>query len=293
MKNIVVVLFFAISFCAYAQEKVIQLYSGAAPGSESWNWSEQISDSNVIRTKIVYNIAKPTLTVFQPDKSVANGTAVVICPGGGFQFLSIESEGFEVARWLNKKGITAFVLKYRVAHTISDPIKEFFEHVSHQDKFEEEVAPAIKMAISDANQAMVYVRQHASEWHIDSKKIGLMGFSAGGTLTSAIAFTHTIDSRPDFIAPIYPFVGGFPKVAVPNDAAPMFTAAASDDNLVPVQPNCVDMYNQWIAAKHTAEIHVYSKGGHGFGMRKQNLPSDHWIDRFGEWLDAQGLTKGK
>ncbi|MBS1598075.1 MAG: alpha/beta hydrolase [Bacteroidetes bacterium] len=291
MKKIFIIFLLACSFITHAQEKIISLYPAAAPGSETWNWPEQVSDSNVIRTKLVYNISKPTLTVFAPDKSIANGTAVIICPGGGFQFLSIESEGFEVARWLNAKGITAFVLKYRVAHTMADPVKEFMEHMGNQKKFEEEVAPIIKMAVSDASQAMLYVRQHAADWNINPKKIGLMGFSAGGTLTSAIAFTYTRESRPDFIAPIYPFVGGFPKSPVPADAPPMFTAAASDDYLVPVQSNCVSMYDDWITAKHIAEIHIYSKGGHGFGMRKQNLPSDHWIERFGEWLEVQGLLK--
>jgi acetyl esterase/lipase len=291
MKKLIFFFFLAFVTIVHAQDKVIPLYPAVAPGSETWDWQEKISDTNAINAKLVYNVVKPTLTVFLPEKSMANGTAVIICPGGGFQFEVFELEGFDVARWLSKKGITAFVLKYRVAHTLADPLKEFFAKIGNQKKFEEEVTPIIKLAIADANQAMIYVRQHAKEFGIDPKKIGLMGFSAGGTLTAAIAFSHSPESRPDFVAPIYPFLGGFPKMEVPADAAPLFTVAASDDQLVPVQTNCVSMYDDWISAKHVAEIHIYSKGGHGFGMRKQGMPSDHWIERFGEWLSAQGLMK--
>lgn len=291
MRKIISLVLLAFATCVNAQDKIIPLYPGVAPGSETWDWQEKVSDSNAINAKLVYNVVKPTLAVFLPEKSMANGSAVIICPGGGFQFQVFELEGYDVARWLAKKGMTAFVLKYRVAHTFVDPLKEFFEKMSHHEKFEEDVAPIIKLAIEDARQSVMYVRQHAKEWSLDTKKIGLMGFSAGGTLTAGVAYSHTVESRPDFIAPIYPFVGGFPKTDVPLDAAPMFTVAASDDQLVPVQPNCIQMYTDWISSKHIAEMHIYSKGGHGFGMRKQNFPSDHWVERFGEWLEAQGILK--
>src|SRR5881392_4453073 len=119
MKKILVLLLIISSF-AHAQQKVIQLYNGAAPGSEKWNWEEKENNKNMWSTKVVYNVSHPTLTVFTPDASVANGTAVIICPGGAFHALSINSEGSEVAKWLNKKGVTAFVLKYRLVHSLTD-----------------------------------------------------------------------------------------------------------------------------------------------------------------------------
>jgi acetyl esterase/lipase len=294
MKKIVVVVLLAITSFARAQQKVIQLYNGAAPGTENWTWQEKEKMSKIFNTEIVYNVTQPTLTVFLPEKSIANGTAVVICPGGGFHVLSIESEGFEVARWLNKKGVAAFVLKYRLVHTLTEnPENEFIAKIGNQKKFEEEVSPIVSMAITDGANAISYVRQHATEWGIDPQRIGLMGFSAGGTVTTSIAYTHTAESRPDFVAPIYAYTGSLPKTEVPKDAAPMFIAAASDDALVPVPAHSLVIYNDWIAAKHTAELHIYAKGSHGFGMRKQNFPSDHWIDRFGDWLESQGLLKKK
>jgi acetyl esterase/lipase len=114
-----------LSTTVQAQQKIIPLYPGAAPGSENWNWSEGESDSNAFNTKVVYNVTHPSLSVFLPDASIATGTAVVICPGGGFHILSINSEGYDVAKWLNKQGVACFVLKYRLARSLTnDPVAE-------------------------------------------------------------------------------------------------------------------------------------------------------------------------
>jgi len=191
---------------------------------------------------------------------------------------------------LIKKGITVFVLKYRLFHCLTeDPVKELMTKMGTK-QFEEDIAPVITMAIADGTQAVTYVRQHAADWNIDPQHIGLMGFSAGGTITAAVAYSHTTESRPDYVAPIYAYVAGFSKREVPNDAPPMFVAAATDDQLA---QHSLALYNDWIASKHAAEIHIYAKGGHGFGMRKQNLPSDNWIERFADWLQSQGLMKKK
>jgi acetyl esterase/lipase len=117
-----------------------------------------------------------------------------------------------------------------------------------------------------------------------------MGFSAGGTVTAAVAFSHAAESKPDFVAPIYAYMGAVKETEVPKDAGPMFVAAASDDQLG-LAPDSINVYGKWLAARKPVELHMYSKGGHGFGMRKQNLPSDRWIDRFGEWLELQGFLK--
>lgn len=221
-----------------SQEKVIPLYPGAAPGSEVWTQQEKENRTNMWQTRVVFNVARPTLTVFEPQPPQANGTALVICPGGAFFALSIDSEGFDVARWMAAKGVTCF-----------------------------------------------------KEYNLNPNRIGIIGFSAGGTVAASVAFNYTPKSRPDFAAPIYLQYEWTPKPnGVPSDAPPMFILAASDDQLG-LAPHSVALYKDWTAAKKPAELHLYAKGGHGFGMRKQNLPTDHWIERFADWLDVQGLMK--
>jgi acetyl esterase/lipase/lysophospholipase L1-like esterase len=273
----------------HAQQKVIQLYNGPAPGSESWTWDEKQLDSNAWHTPVVYNVSHPTLTVFTPNPAVNTGTAVIVCPGGAFHALSINSEGNDVARWLNQKGITAFVLRYRLAHSLTnDPVAELSAKTPKQT--EEADRAAIPLGIADGRQAIAYVRQHAAEYGISPSRIVIIGFSAGGTVAASSAYNYTPENRPDYVAPIYAYMSPELQGTIASDAPPMFLAAASDDQLG-LAPHSVDLYNKWIASKHTAELHLYVKGGHGFGMRKQNIPTDHWIDRFGDWLDLQGLLK--
>jgi acetyl esterase/lipase/lysophospholipase L1-like esterase len=270
-----------------AQQKVIGLYNGAAPGSEDWNWTEKELGSG----QLVYNVSHPTLTVFAPDSFVATDAAVIVCPGGGFQFLSMGSEGYMVAQWLNKKGITAFVLKYRLAHSLTDnPLKEFMDKHPNSDSFNERIKPVVAMDIADGKTAVEYVREHATEYHISPDRIGIMGFSAGGTLVTGVAYNYNKESRPDFVAAIYPYVGSFKKGAVPDDAPPLFIAAASDDQFG-FNLHCVSLYKDWVTSKHSAELHIYAKGGHGFGMNTEHLPTDAWIERFGDWLQQQGFAK--
>ncbi len=273
---------------AAAQEKVIRLYDGPAPGSENWKQTERENRTNSWRTRVVFNVANPTLTVFQPDAAIANGAAVIICPGGGFFALSIDSEGFDVARWLNKKGITCFVLKYRLVECkTDDPTTE----IMTRGPLEEVAAPVVKLALADGQAAIGYVRKHAAEFGIDPKRIGIIGFSAGGTLAVSVALNYTAETRPDFVAPIYAAYSlAIKGNGVPADAPPAFILAASDDPLG-LAPQSVTIYQEWIAARKSAELHLYSRGGHGFGMREQHLPSDHWIERFADWLDVQGMFK--
>ena len=277
-----------IAVIASAQEKVIPLYNGPAPGSETWTWTEAITNDNAL----VYNVSKPTLTVFAPEAGKANGSAVVICPGGGFQFLAINKEGYDVAKWLVRKGVTCFVLKYRVAHSrTTNPVAEFNEKLGKKE-FQDENIATIPLCVADGRAAIAYVRNHAAEFKVDPIRIGIMGFSAGGTVTSSTLFNYTAENRPNFAAPIYPY---FPKPmigSIPTDAPPLFIVAASDDGLN-LAPHSVELYSQWISTKHDAELHMYARGGHGFGMDSQHLPTDTWIERFGEWLDMQGFLKTK
>ncbi len=271
-------------------QKVIRLYPQAAPGSEKWTHQEKEYFSPIWNTQVVTNVSQPTLTAYLPDPAIANGTSVIICPGGGFHALSINSEGVDVARWLTTKGVTAFVLKYRLVPTGDDGVKEVMAKMGSGKKLDDENAPVIPLAIADGQAAVIYVRNHATEFGISPTRIGLMGFSAGGTVTAAVAFNYTAGSRPDFVAPIYAYMGAVKETPVLKDAPPMFVVAATDDQLG-LAPDSIALYSKWLAAKKPVEIHIYSKGGHGFGMRKQNLPSDQWIERFGEWLQVQGLLK--
>src|SRR6187200_208453 len=276
----------------YAQQKVIQLYDGPPPGSETWNWNEAENDNNSWQTKVVYNVTKPTLTVFVPEADKANGTAVIIAPGGGFHALSINSEGLDVAKWLVQKGVTCFVLKYRLVHVLSnDPTAEFAAKMGKKE-FDDDVSKIMPLVVADGRNAIAYVRKHAGEYDLDAKRIGSMGFSAGGTVTSSTLFNYTKENRPDFAAPIYPFFPTEMHGTVANDAPPIFIVTASNDGLG-LAPHSIDLYNKWLSTKHDAELHMYARGDHGFGMRKQNLPTDNWIERFYEWLGVQGLLTKK
>lgn len=271
-----------------SQDHIIRLYDGPAPGSENWKHAERENLTNLWQTRVVFNVVHPTLTVFRPDPAKANGTSVVICPGGGFFALSIDSEGFHVARWLNTKGVTCFVLKYRLVEcTTDDPTRE----IMSRGPLDQVVAPVVKLALADANAAVRYVRQHATQYDLNPQRIGLIGFSAGGTVVVSAAMNYSQESRPDFVAPIYPAYSWAIKGAgVPADAPPAFILAASDDPLG-LAPQSVSLYQDWIAAGKSAELHLFSQGGHGFGMRRQNLPSDRWIVRFADWLEVRGLLK--
>ena len=273
-----------------AGQDVIPLYSATPPGSTPENYPEKEYFSKVWNTEVVANVTKPSLTVFKPSPELRNGTALVICPGGGFMALSITNEGNDVAKYVAARGVTAFVLKYRMAHTGDDATQEFAAMLTDEKKFQEMLGKIVPLAVADGLAAVTYVRQHASEWGVSPDRVGLIGFSAGGAVTSGVAFHYTPEGRPAFVAPIYAGGEEFKEAAVPADAPPMFIAAATDDQLG-LAPISVALYQKWTAAHKSAELHIYAKGGHGFGMRKQNIPTDRWIDRFTEWLELQGWLK--
>jgi len=247
--------------------------------------------SDLFKTEVVYNVTDPSLLVYQVPKGVKNtGTAIVIAPGGGFQSLSINREGKELAEILSKKGITAFVLKYRLNKTeTNDPAREMMEKLKDRAAFEKNSLATIKLAAQDGKNALKYVRDNASKYGIDTKKVGIIGFSAGSTVAMETVLENTADQLPDFVANIY----GGPRpelltVATPEKKIPMFLCAASDDQLK-LAPRSIQMYNKWLEAGQSVELHMYSKGGHGFGTGKQNLPVDSWETRFEEWLTLQGF----
>ncbi len=265
-------------------QKVVSLYNGKAPGSETWNWTEKSTDKNIWNTPIVYNVSNPTLTVFEPVKGSANGTALIIVPGGGFQALSITKEGTDLAKMMASKGITAFVLKYRLNKSYTDdPAAEFMKGLGDTMIMRRINDTIIPMTIADGKKAIEHVRINAKQYGIDPNKIGIVGFSAGGTVTLGATLNYTEQNKPNFSAPIYPYAAYFKEITVPADAPPMFIAAATDD-MFGFAPDCANLYNTWIKARKSAEIHIYSKGGHGFGVAKQNMPSDKWVILFTDWL---------
>lgn len=262
---------------------IVPLYPGPAPGSETWNWpeSEQASTDGIRR---IANVTRPVLMVYLPDKAKANGTGVVVSPGGGWRILAISHEGEEVARWLNEQGVAAFVLKYRVMRTGDDGEKDKEEAARRRKE-------ARAMCVADGLAAVKLVRSHADEWGVAKDRIGIMGFSAGGYLTVGVALQGSGESRPDFAIPIYPATPE--EIAPPAGAPPLFIVHADDDRTVPPIRTSMRLYAAWKQIGVPVEMHIYTSGGHGFGMRKKNLPVDGWIDRLKEWMAARGLLTAK
>ena len=267
-------------------QEVVRLYEGSAPGSENWKYPERtytIVDANIV---FVSNITDPTLTIYKAKRP--NGTAVIVCPGGAFRGLAIQHEGHDIAEWLNSKGITALVLKYRVVNAGPDFDPQFSQDMQsgNSARIDSINMSYVPLAVADGREAVRYTRRHAAELGIEPDRIGMIGFSAGGTLIASVAQTYDRESRPDFVAPIYAYTPAILGAAVPQSAPPMFLALAGDDPIAYGNP---DLYKKWRDAGRKAEIHVYNSGGHGFGLRKQGLPSDSWIIDFEAWLDMQNL----
>jgi acetyl esterase/lipase len=264
---------FLMACSVYSQ--VVSVWPGAAPGSENWTQKETSVTDTPLGT-VVFNVVTPTLTAYLPERNKATGTGIIIAPGGAFVALAIDLEGNNVARWLQEKGIAAFVLKYRIMEKRGEGIPAM-----DQDQ-------AAKYGIADGIQAIKVVRQHAAEWGLSPDRIGFMGFSAGAMVTSGALLQPDAAARPNFAAMIYggPF-GVMP--AIPAKLPPMFMAWAQDDALA--LKFVVKFHDALTSAGHKPEAHIFSAGGHGFGMKKQGISSDHWIDAFYYWLEAQGFTK--
>lgn len=292
------------SLFAQQSQQTFPLYTGSIPDSKPSAVQENsLTTPGGVR---VSNVVQPNLTAFLPAPGTANGTAVIICPGGGYARLAIDHEGYDVAKRLNEMGITAFVLKYRLPNDQSQPDKS--------------IAPLL-----DAQQALRLVRQQAAKYSLNPERIGIMGFSAGGHL-AATAGTHfakpvgenvgSVSVRPAFLVLMYPvisfsdtlkhtgsrdnLIGPAPapdqvrlysnELQVTAQTPPTFLVHAEDDQTVPVN-NSIVFYQACLRHGVPAEMHLYPKGGHGFGLNNKTT-KDLWSDRLRNWFDANGwLTK--
>jgi len=241
------------------------------------------------------NVSEATLTVFRPEKP--NGVGVIVCPGGGWRILAWEHEGLDVADWLTARGYTAFLLKYRVRGTpaaqadYEAEMAKLFAGVDMTRRGKtafrsiaevvpaEGLAEARAVAADDGRRALTIVRQRAREWDVDPARVGMIGFSAGAFLVVDVA----MDTRSHPLAFVAAIYGGETLgKAVPSDAPPLFTCIAQDDFLL--YRVVEGLYADWSDANRSAELHIYRRGAHGFGMVKQGFPSDKWIDHFHDWL---------
>lgn len=237
-------------------------------------------------SRFARNVSIATLTPFLPAKSRASGAAVIVAPGGGFRTLSMENEGWDVAKALVKKGVAAFVLKYRLNPTPPN-MADFQAGKRPDSRPAPSPDPAVYLApqIADAAAAFELVRSRATEWNVDPKMVGMIGFSAGAMLTLSTAL-HGKDVNPAFLGDIY---GPLGAVKVPTNAPPLFIALAADD---PFFANAgYGLIDSWKAAKRPVEFHLFEQGGHGFGMYPKETTSTGWFESFAAWLKMHGFIK--
>lgn len=296
---IVIALGFLLASNASAQEE-LTLWPNGAPGSENWRFAETVTQGPN-GDRVIANVREPTLTVFLPDAANANGAAVVILPGGALRVLGFDNEGVKVAQGLNARGIAAFVLKYRTLQGDPDAPRPAAAPAGMAGPGREELVirnananPApddaaldgvLRFAIADAQQALTLVRSRAAEWNIDTARVGLMGFSAGGGVAIGTAMAPAGEAYPDFIATLYG--PSLMDVELPGHAPPLFIAVGNAH--FNVTNGCLALFAAWKAAGKPAELHVYDQVSGGFGMTARGLPVDGWIERFHEWMSARGL----
>ena len=266
-----------------AQPDAIPLGTGPLPNAgtpESWH--------SQYGSMFARNVTEATLTPFLPAPGKASGAAVIVAPGGGFRTLSMENEGWDVARALAKRGVAAFVLKYRLNQTPAD-LQEYARPAAPMAPparpAPDRAAAGLAPQLEDARAAFALVRARANEWNIDPDRIGMIGFSAGAMLTMTTAL-NVPDAAPAFLGDIY---GPLGAVEVPAEAPPLFVALAADDPLFPETD--FGLIRSWRAANRPVEFHYYEQGGHGFGMYPKETTSTGWFEAFVSWLAMHGMLE--
>ena len=278
---------------APAEPNAILLGTGGVEGQPApETWFRQWGDP------MARNISTATLTPFLPKPGKANGAAIIVAPGGGFRWLSMGNEGWEVAQALADRGIAAFVLKYRLFPTPEslDGFKEsmnrtFAAATPPADASKDAARPSpprmdLTNQLADAEAAYAMIVKRAKEWGVDTARLGMIGFSAGAGLT----MHSTLNSKTmqlDFIGPIY---GGMGPVEVPKNAPPMFNVIATDDFLFRGQFGVIE---SWFKAGRPVEFHLYQNGGHGFGLGNPDRTSNRWFDAFMHWLEVNDFLVAK
>lgn len=288
MKSTVLLLALASASLQAAEPITLKLWPSGAPEPAGFKSEPEkvIPPKDEKDVKRVTNVTDPTITVYKAEKP--NGTAVIVAPGGGYHILAIEHEGTQVCEYLNTLGVTCVLLKYRVpARSKDDPSKE---------------------PLQDAQRAIGLVRHHAAEWGIKPDRVGILGFSAGGHLTVMTTLhandrTYATDpaldvedATPNFSIPVYPayLVSKddtftlLPTIKVTEKSPPMCLVHAGDDKGVTSASASALLYLEYKKLNLPAELHIYAKGGHGFGMRKTGLPTAEWLVRVGEWMKSMG-----
>jgi acetyl esterase/lipase len=268
------------------QPGAIELGTGPLPGATATeSWHSQYG------SKFARNVTVATLTPFLPDPAKASGTAVIVAPGGGFTSLSMENEGWDVARALAAKGVAAFVIKYRLNQTPQDleayqaSMRAMFSGKGGPPRAPGGMMAGIAAPLADARAAFALIRKRAVEWHVNPDRIGMVGFSAGAGLTMATTLNGQ-DANPAFIGIIY---GSLAPVTVPTNAPPLFVALAADD---PLFGNAgYGLIDSWRAAKRPVEFHLFEQGGHGFGMYPKTTTSTGWFEEFVRWMAMHDLLK--
>ena len=278
---------------APAEPNAIPLGTGGVEGQTApETWFRQWGDP------MARNISTATLTPFLPKPGTANGAAVIVAPGGGFRWLSMGNEGWEVAEALASRGIAAFVLKYRLRPTPAslDAFRESMNQTFAAAARPSEAAnnaprpapPRMDLSdqLEDAEAAYAMIVRRAAEWGVDTARLGMIGFSAGAGLTMHCTL-HSRSMKLHFIGPIY---GGMGPVEVPKDAPPMFNVIATDDFLFRGQFGVID---SWFKAGRPVEFHLYQTGGHGFGLGNPDRTSNRWFDAFIHWLEVDDFLAAK
>ena len=230
------------------------------------------------------NISEPEMYIYRAQGNSITDKAMIICPGGGLFFSAYEKEGVKLAKKLSLNGITAIVLKYRT-YPRKGSVIDWAGTLWDKPQMAIDSAKIIlPYSSKDALTAIEVMRKKAKKYNIDSNKIGLMGFSAGGAVTMETAYNSTTKNQPNFIAPIYPWMDIVKKQEIPSNKPPAFIACANNDELKEIPSSSIRIYQDWIKADAKVELHMFSEGGHGFGMNKLNSPVDKWSDLLIDWI---------
>lgn len=270
------------------QPDAISLGTGYLPGAQvTESWHSQYG------SVFARNVTEATLTPFLPDPAKATGAAVIVTPGGGFRTLSMENEGWDVARALNQRGVAAFVLKYRLNQTPASleefaappPPRPADAAASAGPPPLQERMRSLGPMIADAEAAFALIRANADKWKVDPQRIGMIGFSAGAALTLATASASST-AKPAFLGDIY---GPLNEMEVPAGSPPLFVALAADDPLFDTYD--FGIVRSWRKAGVPVEFHYYEQGGHGFGMYPKETTSTGWFDAFADWLRMHGFAR--